>query len=261
MGSWVRGVKFGLGFWLTSCLLSAGAVAAADPATINQASQQRMLAQRIVKAYSQIGLNVLPTAAMNQLTGALTTFDVNLLALDRSAGDDKVKRALADLALAWQPLKAGALSPISRERALELSRSAEAVEVAASRLAQLLQDQADTPTNRVVSLAGRQRMLSQRIAKAFMLMSWGVEAASVRDDLDAAANEFSGALAALQSRRENTDEVRCELDEMALQWEWLQTAIAVEGATSYGLIVAEATESILVSAERITELYESAGSH
>ena len=46
---------------------------------------------------------------------------------------------------------------------------------------------------------------------------------------------------------------------MALQWEWLQTAIAAEGATSYRLIVAEATESILESTLRITRMYEQSG--
>ena len=243
---------------LVSCLLATLATAA-GPGAVNQASQQRMLAQRIVKAYSQIGLNVLPTAAMNQLTSALAGFDANLLALDRGGGGDATKRAISELALAWQPLKAGALSPVSRERALELSRGAESVELAAKRLVRVLQDESGSPVSRLVSLSGRQRVLSQRIAKAFMLQSWGIESAEIREELDNAVNEFSGGLNTLLSQRGNTDEIRRELDDMALQWEWLKTAVAAEGATSYRLIVAEATESILESTERITRMYEQAG--
>ncbi len=239
-------------------LLSMAALAA-DPGPVGQAGQQRMLAQRVVKAYSQIGLNVLPTAAMNQLTTALASFDANLKALDAAAASDDIKRVLSDLALAWQPLKQGAMSPISRERALDLSRQTDAVDLAAKRLVQQMQDRADTPANRLVTLASRQSALCQKIAKAFMLMSWGIESATVREELDTAVNEFSGGLEQLRSQRENSAEVRRELEEMALQWEWLQTAIAAEGATSYRLIVAEATESILESTQRITRMYEGSG--
>lgn len=239
--------------------LCATLVLAAEPGPVGRAGQQRMLAQRVVKAYSQIGLNVLPTAAMNQLTNALASFDANLKALDDSASSDDLKRVLSELALAWQPLKQGAMSPVSQDRALALSRQTDAVDLAAKRLVQQMQDHADTPGNRLVSLASRQSALCQKIAKAFMLMSWGIESASVREELDAAVNEFSGGLEQLKTQRENTAEIRRELDEMALQWEWLQTAIAAEGATSYRLIVAEATESILESTQRITRMYEQSG--
>lgn len=252
-----RGARTALGLaatWMVASLAVAG-----DASLVNRASQQGMLAQRVVKAYAQIGLNVLPTAAMNQLTSAMSAFDANLLELDRAAGDDESRRLLGDLALAWQPLKAGAMSPISRERALDLSRETENIELSSRRLVQLLQDRAGTPASRLVSLAGRQRLLSQRIAKAYMLASWGIESVAVRDELDAAVNEFSGSLNTLLASGENTPEIRRELDEMALQWEWLRTAIAAEGATSYRLIVAEATESILVSTERIARMYESTG--
>ena len=240
---------------LAAALLAAP-VAADEDGPVSLASQQRMLAQRVVKAYSQIGLNVLPTAAMNQLTNALAGFDANLGALDRKADDANTQKALSELALAWQPLKTGAMEPVSRDKALQLSRQTDEVDLAAKRLLQHLQDRADTPGSRLVTMAGRQSALCQRIAKAYMLVSWGVESATVREELDAAVNEFSGGLERLRTQRENTEEIRWELDEMALQWEWLQTAIAAEGASSYRLIVAEATESILVSSERVTRMYE-----
>lgn len=245
--------------WVWMLALAAAVLAGpvvADQGSVGLASQQRMLAQRVVKAYSQIGLNVLPTAAMNQLTNALAGFDSNLGALDRSAGDDGTQKALSELALAWQPLKSGAMEPVSRDRALSLSRQTDEVDLAAKRLLQRLQDIADTPGNRLVTLAGRQSALCQRIAKAYMLVSWGVESPTVREELDVAVNEFSGGLERLRSQHENTDEIRRELDEMALQWEWLQTAIAAEGASSYRLIVAEATESILEASERVIRMYE-----
>jgi hypothetical protein len=58
------------------------------------------------------------------------------------------------------------------------------------------------------------------------------------------------------ARPENTDQIRSELQNLALQWEWLQTAVSNEGAVSYRLIVAEASEAILTAANRITRLYD-----
>jgi hypothetical protein len=98
-------------------------------------------------------------------------------------------------------------------------------------------------------------MLSQRIVKTYLLLSWGDSSELTREELEASINEFSGALNSLRRHAENTAETTRELDEMAQHWEWLQAALATEGATSYRLIVAEAGEAILQSAERLTKLY------
>jgi hypothetical protein len=49
------------------------------------------------------------------------------------------------------------------------------------------------------------------MAKAYMLRSWGVDLAWVREEMDSAANEFNGALTILMARPENTDQIRSEL--------------------------------------------------
>jgi hypothetical protein len=55
---------------------------------------------------------------------------------------------------------------------------------------------------------------------------------------------------------ENTAAIAAELDQVALQWEWLQTAIAQQGDTNHLMIVADASESVLYSMEVVTSLYE-----
>lgn len=235
---------------------SALAVAPAA-ATINRAGEQRMLVQRIAKSFIQVGLNVLPMSAKAELDAAVQRFDDNLRALDAVAKDGDARRALLALGSTWQVFKQAARGAPRRENAILLSHFADETLAAAERLTRILQNSpAPAAVNRLVALAGRQRMLSQKMTKAYLLISWDDASETTREELDTAVNEFSGALAVLRGRSENTSAIQLELDDMALQWEWLQAAMASDGASSYRLIVAEASESILQSADRLTRLYQ-----
>jgi hypothetical protein len=230
--------------------------------TINRAGEQRMLVQRIAKSFIQIGLNVLPVAAKIELDIAAQRFDDNLGALEPLARDGDAPGALAALRSSWLVLKQATRGATRRENAILLSHFADETLAAAERLTRALQNSvAPAAANRLVALAGRQRMLSQKMTKAYLLISWDDASEATQEELDTAVHEFSGALAVLKGRSENTPAIERELDDMTLQWEWLQAAMASDGASSYRLIVAEASESILQSADRLTLLYQQLSQH
>ena len=229
--------------------------AAADDA-INLAGQQRMLSQRIVKSWCQIGLNVQPALSKRQLDEAIRRFEDNLKALDPVAAGPQARTALAGLRAAWSPLRTTALGVIRQADAELIDARAEDVLMAAERLTRALQDQSSAPVSRWVNLAGRQRMLSQRLVKTYMLRQWGVDNARLRDEMESVQNEFSGALAAMQQRADNSAAARGEIENLALQWEWLRAALATEGAESFRLILAEGGDAVLELADQVTRLYQ-----
>jgi nitrate/nitrite-specific signal transduction histidine kinase len=242
--------------WLVLAFaLTAHWAQAADAAAINLAGQQRMLSQRIVKSWCQIGLNVLPAVSKAQLDEAVRLFESNLQALDIATSSPEARNALAGLRAAWAPLRSGAAGVIRQSDAAQLDARAEDVLMAAERLTRVMQDQASEPVSRWVNLAGRQRMLSQRLIKVYMLQQWGVTSATLRDETERVQNEFAGALASMQQQADNNPTLRTELDNLALQWEWLRTVLATEGADSFRLIMAEGGEAILQLADQITLLY------
>jgi hypothetical protein len=215
-----------------------------------------MLIQRIAKLYSQIGLNVLPSIAVSQLAIANSRFENNLKALTTIVTDStEATTGLNRLSEEWQRMKKAASTPISRDAAEALARHAEVALTAAENLTQLMVKQNKSATAQLINQAGRQRMLSQRIANYYLLRSWGVESAAVPKNLEASSNEMSAGLAQLTARKDNSAEIQLELEEVSQQWDWLKASLSVEGASSYRLIVSESADAILEATDRITRLY------
>lgn len=239
-------------------LLLAGSACAAQAdlaSLIDAAGRQRMLTQRIVKAYCQIGLQVTPEVSRAQLTGAVKRFDRQLTRLTADAPNADARSAARQVAQQWRGMRQVAVGPVNRDAARGLAARGEAVLQASQALVVLLESAAGTAQARLINLAGRQRMLSQRLAKLYMLRAYGVDTPSLRDELDAARSEFEGALATLRDAPENTAAIGLELDAVALQWDWFRGALDLQGTDSFVLVVSDASESILNSMDLITAKY------
>ncbi len=234
----------------------AGAADITPAQAINKAGRQRMLTQRIIKAYMQVGQAITPQVSKRQLDDAVLLFEAQLGEQRTIAPDERSRRAVARLDKLWRPFKAVATASADRSGAERLLAMDEELVSAAHELTLELQNSSASPTGRLVNIAGRQRMLSQRLAKYYLLRAWGMESASVSKEIGSARTEFDGALAALRSAPENTAQINKELDAVAVQWEWFQNALGLEGAASYALIVVNASEAILNSMELVTGMYE-----
>lgn len=242
--------------WLALALtLAAHCAHAVDSAAINLAGQQRMLSQRLVKAWAQVGLNVQKDLSRAQIAESVRRFEGNLAVLEKSAASPEAASALAGLRAAWMPLRTAVQGEVRLQDAAQLDSRAEDVLMAAERLTRVLQDKADTPVSKWTNLAGRQRMLSQRLVKIYMLRQLGLESPALRDESLRLQTEFAGALAAMRVNAPSPV-LRAELDKLALQWEWLHAVLATEGAESFRLIMAEGGEAILQLADQVTRIYE-----
>ncbi len=224
-------------------------------AAINVAGRQRMLTQRITKSYLQIELGTNTELSREQLQASVALFERQLLKLQRFTSTQEVSMALSRIETLWQPFREKALATPSLVDAAELNRAGEVLLQACEDVVQLLEDASGSEFGRLVNISGRQRMLSQRLAKYYMLYAANVETRAAREQMLRAANEFKGGLDTLISAVENTPAISNKLEAVARQWMWLDSAIGMQDGTVYPLIVADASEKILLLMESITDMY------
>lgn len=222
---------------------------------INKAAYQRMLSQRVVKLYCQIGLGVMPEASRVQLAETMKTYEQNLHDVGQHANDLRSQKFIEDMTLQWRPVRAMLLSTSVRGDAENLMVRSDALLKAAENLMEHLQRFSGDPSLALVKLSGRQRMLSQRMAKYYMLREWGVAAAQVDDAIKVADKEFSDALNNLLMSPENSPEVQDELGVVRSQWDLLQVALAQKKDSANHQVVADTSDSILKHMDHVTQLY------
>jgi hypothetical protein len=224
---------------------------------INKAGRQRMLGERMVKSYVQIVSEVRPRLAAGALADAIGAFDRQLGELKASAPDGETRTAVAETERTWGRFRTIVAAPCSRERVHEVRTAGERLVQAAERTTAAFVRHATSAAARLVNLAGRQRMLSQRIAKDHLLIAQRFGNGGVRQELTFACVEFGRALADLRASPANTVELRAELTEAANGWRTLLELIRLD-SSAHDQVLACA-EDLLQRMESVTALYQSLG--
>jgi hypothetical protein len=223
---------------------------------INSAGKMRALSQRLSKAYVQGALNVLPDRARDIQTASRQLLTANLAEIGAITLSSDSRRLLQSLDKDVQGLLDVATQKKDAREAIEVARSADAVLEAADRLAKNFETQSQLSNARILNLAGRQRMLSQRAARAYFLMAAGHDTPAMRTQLTNARNEFKDGLVALQSAAISTPAIRNELELGRTQWVFYENALS-KAATPDGLqTVATTSERVFEVMDNLTSLYD-----
>lgn len=226
---------------------------------INKAGRQRMLSQRMAKAYFQIGQQIDVDRSRKILDGSIAVFDRQLVELKNYAPTPEIKETYLKLEKSWLAYKdvlvGAAPSPENGRKVLAISE--EVLELAHQATVQL-EKKSGSNAGRLVNISGRQRMLSQRMAKYYQAASWGLGDTGGTANLGNARQDFSAALQELAGAPANTTVINDSLGLVKQQWIFFESALNQKtgGDKRAQLAVATTSERILDEMEGVVGLYE-----
>ena len=226
---------------------------------INKAGRQRMLSQRAAKAWLALAHQPEMTAARQVLDQSIALFERQLVELKAYAPTPALRDTYAKLEAAWATQKAAlAANPLaSGARAL---LQADAGVLALAHLGTTQYEAASgRAVGQLVNVAGRQRMLSQRMAKFCLSAMLSVDIAAAQTEITKARSEFIAATRQLRDAPEATPRIRNELQLADGQWVFFDAALQRLGnAPNTFRQVSEvfvSSENLLLTMDRVTGMY------
>lgn len=249
--------------------LVAGVACAALPAwseingineAINKAGRQRMLSQRMAKAWLAVGQDIESRKAESILHDSMALFDRQFVELKSFSPNAEIKSTYTALESVWSEYKSVLVgSSPALKTTPDLIKLDNKVLALAHQGTVQLERYSGRSVGKLVNLAGRQRMLSQRMAKYYFSNRWGALIPDQVSELNKARDEFKQALVTLDSAPEATAQIRQELELASQQWVFFDNALQrlteSTNTKKHAVEVFASSERLLSLMDRVTGLY------
>lgn len=227
---------------------------------INKAGRQRMLSQRASKAYLALVQNVEARNAQQVLDRSIALFERQLVELKAFAPNAAIRGTYDSLEGAWSDFKRELTSPEpSKNEAAKVVRLDATVLALAHQGTTQYEAASGKPVGKLVNIAGRQRMLSQRMAKFYLANALQIDPTAAAAEIGKARSEFVAALETLRNAPEATTQIKDELVLADAQWVFFNHGLQrLEGAGASPKLMSDVfvtSENLLSIMDRITSLY------
>ena len=242
---------------LTLLLTSQVSFAAlSDAQAINQAGRQRMLSQRMALSYLMVASDVRADKGMRQLDESMALFEEQMLNINEYLINQKQVSALKEVQQLWAQHRMHLLQPPQKANMASLLEENDALLSACDKLVKHIALMTNQPSALLVDVAGRQRMLSERIAKLYLAKAWKVNMPSLDEKLRQAIELYDTSLQQLQADKGNNPQISETLDKIASQWSFAKSGFPLgEKGQFVPTMIVVTTESMLNKNEQLTELY------
>ncbi len=224
-------------------------------ALVDIAGKQRMLSQRIAKDYLYIGKKIAVSKASRQLNASLQEFESNLQRLNTAIPDPEIRNLLAFVKLSIDEFKALLNKPFTLDNAQLALDLSESLLEGSQFVVDALKKGSARQASVIVAKSGKQRMLSQRIAKYYIAYQAGIKDKNSVDQMKAAVAEFAKNHADLMANPQNSPEINRELKEIDRLWNIVYKFYLGIEKGGLPFIVFTTTDDIMTRMDRVTKQY------
>ena len=242
-----------LGTMLHATLLSAKEYSNIE--LLNLAGKQRMLSQRIAKDYFYIGQGVNVSKATKQLKSSLQTFNKSQQILSKNIKDDEIQNMLMFVDMSSEDFTSIVKQPYSLDNAALILDLSESMLEGNQYVVDALKEKVKAQNSTLVDLAGRQRMLSQRIAKYYISYQAGIKDKNSIVQMKEAVQAFNEANELLMANKSNTPAINTELKKVNRLWKIVYKFYLNIEKGGLPIIVYNSTDDIMKKMNKITKMY------
>jgi len=244
------------GYGMAEEAASTNAVVISDTVRlIDMAGKQRMLSQRIAKDYLYAGNKVAPAKANKQLQKSLSELQSAHKTLVESINDPEIKNLLAFVEMSTEDFSMTANDEFNIDNAQLVIDLSESMLEGSQYVVDSLKDTVKIKESTIVGIAGRQRMLAQRIAKYYIAYQSGIKDKNTVDQMQEAVKLFGDSHAELMANSANTPAINRNLNQIDRLWKIVYKFYLNIEKGGLPLIVFNTTDNITKKMNTITGLY------
>lgn len=222
---------------------------------VNRSGMQRMLSQRIAKAYFYLGNDISVRESKLQMKMALDRFKKNHTVLKANVEDMETKDLLSIVEETFSEYRDLVNTPYSQESATRVLELSDILLKVCHSVVLNLEAKSGLHVDHIVNVSGRQRMLSQRVCKFYIAYQTGFRDDNTVQNLNNAVEEFESGLKELIDEERNNKEIDVLLAKSKKEWERISPYFLKVREGGLPLMVMTATDEITRMADRITSFY------
>jgi len=222
---------------------------------LNLAGKQRMLSQRIAKDYFYIGKGVNVSKASKQLKDSIQAFNKTQRLLASSIKDEEIQNMLMFVDMSSEEFSSIAMEAYSLDNGALILDLSESMLEGSQYVVDALKQDVKQQVSSIVDIAGRQRMLSQRIAKYYISYQAGIKDKNSITQMQEAVKLFNDSHHKLMANKTNSAEINKALKKVDRLWKIVYKFYLNIEKGGLPIIVYNTTDDIMKKMNKITQMY------
>ncbi len=238
--------------WLLPAHLSMALEIQSKSDAINVAGKQRMYTMRMLRDHLMMGEHLTYKKPDADLKKTVAAFDEASAALESYLKDPDLQSDMAMIQKQWRSVRTMFDTPPKKEEALVNAKSVIAFREQLNTFVNHMAKKYGGGSAQVINHAGRLRAVSQALAAAYLLKSWGVSGAN--DKLVVPMKHFRESLDILDKAKETVSSMRPILTRLERTYLFFEVMDDADTTTTPVLAIKK-TDKMLKDADALTKMY------